>query len=168
MVGDIIRNLLHTSDKFLSEDEDISLRKIDAVFNLVRRVTEIQRYGDGAGFEYSEIDRQPVKAVHKKDGNLVALYDTAGNQKIRDTVCFFIKDAPRDLCTIRNLAQRLDQFVLFPGGEFGHFDLGIQFDERYVIGIFPGVFFQKISDKHGRQSPLYSFQNSKIYYTLTS
>ena len=123
--GNTVRDLLNTADKFGSEDEDVCFRELDAVFDLVRAVAEVQRYRDRAGLEDSEVDRKPVQAVHEKNGNLIALDDAAGNEHVGHAVCLLIKNSPCDLLTARYLVTGLDQFIFFPGCQLGNLDIRI-------------------------------------------
>ena len=148
MADNVVRDLFYTSDEFRSEDQDIRLGEIDAVFDFIRGIAEIERDSDCAGFENAEINGQPVHAVHQKDRDLVALDDAARDQEIGDAVCFFIKNAPGDLRAERDLIPGLNQFVFFPCSESGNADLGIQLNESDIIGVFPCIFFQKICDDH--------------------
>ena len=146
MVGDIVRDLFDTADKFRTENQDVRFSQIDAVFNFICGITEIERDGDSSGLEDAEIDRKPVQAVHQKDRDLVALDNTAGDEKVSDAVCLFFKDTPGDLRAERNFIQRLDQFKFLPCSQLWSLNLRIEFHKRYVIGILTGVFFQKICD----------------------
>ena len=135
MADDVVRDLFYTADEFGSEDQDIRLGEIDTIFDFIRGVAEIQRDSDGAGLENTKINRKPVEAVHQQDRDFVALDDTAGNQKIGDAVCLFIKNTPGDLRAEGDLIPGLNQFVFFPCGEPGNADFGIQFHKRDIIGV---------------------------------
>ena len=148
VLDDIVRDLFDAPDELRAEDQDVRFRQIDAVLDLLRGIAEVQRDGDRTCLEHAEIDRQPIEAVHEQDRDLVALDDAAREQEIRDAVGLFVKYSPGDLCPVRNLAQGLDEFILFPGRETGDFYLGVQFHEGDVIRIFAGIFFQKVCNNH--------------------
>ena len=153
--GDALCNFLDTADKLGSEDQNVCFRELDAVFDLIRAVTEIQRHCDSACLENSKIDGKPVQAVHEKDRDLVAFNDTACDQHVRDTVCFLIKYRPGDLLTASDFVERLDQFIFFPCGEPGNLNIRIQFHKSYIIGPFFRVTFQKLCDRHNKKVLLY-------------
>ena len=67
-------DLLYSSRKLRAEHDVVAVRLIEAVFYLIGGVSEIQRNRNSARFEYSEISRQPFKAVHHQNCNLVALF----------------------------------------------------------------------------------------------
>ena len=123
--GNVVCDLLNTSDEFRSEDQNIRFCEFDTVFDLVSTVSEIEGDGNSAGLEDTKIDRQPVQTIHKKDRDLVALDDSAGDQHIGHTVCLFIEDSPGDLLAAGNFVKGLDQFKFFPGRESGDLDVGI-------------------------------------------
>ena len=148
MTGNIVRDLFYPADKFRTENQNIRFRKIDTVFDLICGIAEIERDRDCTGFEDAEIDRKPVQTVHQEDRDLVTLNDSAGNEKIRDTVCLFFKDAPGDLRAERHFISRLNQLEFLPGCQFWSLNLRIKFHKSDVVRKHMRVFFQKICDKH--------------------
>ncbi len=113
--GDPVRDLLDAADKLLAEDENIAVRLIHAVLDLVGCVAEIERYRKGSGLQDAEIDRQPLKAVHEKNTHLVILADTALKKQVRKTVCLLVEDTPGDLTAVWLGVRRLNQVILSPG-----------------------------------------------------
>ena len=77
VADNVIRDLFYTSDEFRSEDQDVRLGEIDAIFDLSAGIAEIQQDSDRSGFENAEINWYLVHAVHQKDRDLVALDDAA-------------------------------------------------------------------------------------------
>ena len=66
---------LHAADKLRSKKQHIRLRQLQAVFDLVRGIAEVQRHGNGSGLEDAKVDGQPLQAVHQQDGHLLSLAD---------------------------------------------------------------------------------------------
>ena len=147
--GDAVRDLLDTADELRSEDQDVRFRELDAVFDLIRAVAEVQRHRDRARLQNTEIDRKPVQAVHEKDRDLVALDDPSRDQHVGHAIGLLIKNSPCDLTAARDLVKGLDQFKFFPGRKSRDLDIGVQFDQSHVIGPLRRVAFQKLCDRHG-------------------
>ena len=61
-------NIFNPADKFRPVKHHIAFRKLQAVINLIRSETEIERHDYSPGFQYAEIDRQVFQAVHEQYG----------------------------------------------------------------------------------------------------
>ena len=142
LVGNTVRDLLHAADELLSEDQDVALREIHAVLDLLRGIAEIQRDRQRAGLQGPEIDRQPLQAVHQEDPDLVALLDAALQQQIRETVRLLVEDPPGDLSAVGAVRRGFHEAVLSPGHSPVVFDRGIHLDESDVLRIQFAVLFQ--------------------------
>ena len=64
--------LLHTTCEFRAEHDGVHFRQVTAVAYFVRRVAEVQRHCQSTCLEDTEIDRQPLDAVHQEDSDFVA------------------------------------------------------------------------------------------------
>ena len=144
--GHTVDALLHAADELRPEEHGVHIRQVRAVLDFFGGIAVVHGHHQRAGLEDAEVDRQPLQAVHQKDRDLVALDNTAGDEKVSDAVCLFFKDTPGDLRAERNFIQRLDQFKFLPCSQLWSLNLRIEFHKRYVIGILTGVFFQKICD----------------------
>ena len=142
VAAQLVRNRLDAPDEVAAEDDDIHLRQLGAVLDLVRIVPEIKRHGERARLERAEIDRQPLQAVHQQDGNLVTLFDAAAEQQIGEAVRLFVKNAPRDLAAVARRRRRLHQVVFLPRDAADLLDLRIQLDQRDVVAVALAVPFQ--------------------------
>ena len=61
---DLVVNRFDATDEFRPEDQVVDFGQFEAIFDFVRRVTEIHRNGDRARFQRAEVDREPFEAVH--------------------------------------------------------------------------------------------------------
>ena len=86
--------LLDSADKFGAEHEEVGVALLNAVLDLLRGVAVVERYGDRARFQDSEVDGQPVKAVHQQNRDLFALFYSAREQQIGKPVRLYVKFAP--------------------------------------------------------------------------
>ena len=103
-----VSDFLNTSDKFRSEQQNNWIRTDSDSIQSHRRRNEVHRNGERAGFEDTEIDRQPFDAVHQQDCDLITLADAAGEQHIGKTVCLFIEDVPGNFATVAGGSSRLN------------------------------------------------------------
>ena len=124
---DIICNFFHTADEFRSEDQNIHFRQIQAVFDFVGGITEVQRNHQCSGLQNTEVDWEPFQTVHQKDRNFVPLLYTAGDQHVRKAVCLFVENVPGDLTTIIGHRTGLHQVVFLPGHTTGFFYFRVDF-----------------------------------------
>ena len=148
MLSDLVSDAFHTADELRTEDQDIDIRQIQTVLDLIRSIPEIQRNSQSAGFQDTEIDREPFEAVHQKNGNLVAFFDSTGEQKIGKTVRFLIEDAPCDLSAVVGGAFGLDQVIFLPGDSSRFGDLGVDLYQSDFIAVEICVSFQQFCDGH--------------------
>ena len=145
--------LLDPADELGSEHEKVGIGFFNTVFDLLGGVAEIERYSHSARLEDTEIDRQPLDAVHQQYGDLVALADTAGQQKVGEAVRLDIEFAPGELLAERASARGFNEVVLAPGDVRNILDLGIDLHQRDVILEVVRVSGEKLGDRH-KQTPL--------------
>ena len=65
-----LRYGIHTADKLRSEHQHLHIRQLQTVFDLFRRITEIQGHGHAARLQYPKIDGQPFQTVHHQNTHL--------------------------------------------------------------------------------------------------
>ena len=133
-------DLLNTSRKFRTEDNEIRVGKLKTVFDLVCGITVIQRNRQCTRLEDTEVNGKPFNTVHQKDGDLVTLLYASGQEQIGKTVCLFIEITPGDLAAIRLVGIRLDQRVFLPGKAGLLFQLGIDLHKTDVVGVKIRIF----------------------------
>ena len=150
--ADLRGNFLHSADKFRAEYQNIHLRKIHTVLDLVRSIAEVQGYRQGTGLENAEINGQPLQAVHQQDRHLVALLDAPGQQEIGKPICLFVEHAPGDLPPVVGHRCRLDQLVLLPGYPMDFLDIRVDLHQSCVLSVQDGVAFQYICNGHNDPS----------------
>ena len=108
-------DVFDTGYELRTEEQDVQFGQIGAVQDLIGCITEIQRYCKGTGLQDTEVDREPLKAVHHEDTDLISLFDTTGKKHVGQTVCLLIEDLPCDLTAVCLCLCGLDQFIFFPG-----------------------------------------------------
>ena len=143
---DAVGDLLDASGELGTEHEHVRVCKLQAVLDLIRRVAEIERHREAAGLERAEVDRQPLQAVHQEDRDLVALGESAGEQKIREAVGLLLELRPGDLGAELLNRRTFDQRIFAPGRAAGLKLLRIDLDEGDVIRPFAGVTVEDFSD----------------------
>ena len=137
----LVRNLFDAADELRSEHERLGIRQVQAVLDLVRRVAEVERHGHAARLEDAKVNRQPLKAVHKQDRDLVALLIAAREEEVREAVRLLVELLPRQLLAVSPVWNGLDKIRLLPGPVLSVVRR-VDFDQRHVIAPFEGVPFQ--------------------------
>ena len=147
-----VGDLLHAPDELRPEHEHVRIGKLKAVLDLVRRVAEVERHGHAAGLQHAEVDRQPLKAVHQQDGDLVAPLESAAQEKIREAVRLLVELRPGDLAAERLKRARFDERILTPGGVPLLQFLRVDLDQRHIVWPFARIALQYLGyDFHGRE-----------------
>jgi len=75
--GEIVHNGLEAGDELRPEHENLHVREVEAVADLLARVAEVERHRHAAGLEDAEVDGQPLEAVHEQNAHLRAAFDAA-------------------------------------------------------------------------------------------
>ena len=96
--------------------EHIGVGKFETVLDFVCGIAEIERNCHASRLENAKIYRQPFKAVHEKNRNLVALLETATEKEIREPVRLPVELLPSNLAPERLKRVRLDKRILSPCG----------------------------------------------------
>ena len=153
----LVLDFVYAVDEFVPEDEQGAVREIDAVFDLVCSVAVVERHGERAGLEDAKVDRQPLKAVHQKDADLVALLDAVCQQEMREAVGAAVKVLPAQLAAVGVLLiVHLDEGIFLPRGlGLAVFVFGVDLDERGLVRPFARVALQKFCDWHDAVSFIY-------------
>ncbi len=128
-------DILDTGDELRTEEEDIQFCQVRAVEDLIRCVAEVKRNCERAGLQDTEVDREPLEAVHHEDTDLVALLYTSGQKHIGQTVCLLIEDLPCDLAAVSLCLCGLDQFKFFPCDAAGLLLFRIEFNQCDLITV---------------------------------
>lgn len=144
----LVADVLDAADELGAEEERVDIRELEAVFNLLRGVAEVERHGYRAGLEYAEVDGQPFEAVHHEDGDLVALFDSAREQQVRAAVGLLVKDAPRYLAAVAFCRTGFYQFIFAPRDAADFLDFGVDFDERRLVAEFMRVPLKQVGNRH--------------------
>ena len=140
----LVADVFDAADELGAED----VGELEAVFNLFRGVAEVERHGERARLEYSEVERQPFEAVHHEDGDLVALLDSAREQQVRAAVGLFVEDAPRYLAAVAFGRAGFYELVFLPRDAADFLDFGVDFDERRLVAEFVGVPLKQVGNRH--------------------
>ena len=144
----LVADVLDAAYELGAEEERVHVGEFEAVFYLVRGVAEIERHGERAGLEYSEVKRQPFKTVHHQDGDFVAFLYAAREQQVRAAVGFFVEDAPRYFAAVAFGRAGFYELVFLPRDAADFLDFGIDFDERRLVAEFVGVPLQQVGNRH--------------------
>ena len=131
----MVDDILYAADELRTVKENIRIRLVDTVLDLVGSIAEVQGDRDRACLQDTEVDRQPLEAVHQEDGDLLTLLDAAGHKKIGNAVRLFVKDGPGDLSAVKLTVCRLNQFIFFPGHTLCFGDLGVDLYEGNVVAV---------------------------------
>ena len=146
--GDLILHLADAGDELRSEDHHGAVRQIGAVADLLGAVAVVHGHGQGAGLQNTEIDGQPLQAVHEQDRYPIAPADAAGEKEIGKTVGVLVKGSPRHLTAVFLALGCLDQAVFVPGQLLLRLVLGRDLRQGDLAGVESGVSFQEIGDWH--------------------
>ena len=144
----LVADVLDAADELGAEEERVDVGELEAVFNLFRGVAEVERHGERARLEYSEVERQPFEAVHHEDGDLVALLDSAREQQVRAAVGLFVEDAPCYLAAVAFGRAGFYELVFLPRDAADFLDFGVDFDERRLVAEFVGVPLKQVGNRH--------------------
>ncbi len=136
----LVCNRLNASDEVAAEDDDIDLRQLGAVFDLIRVIAEIKRHGERTRLEHAEVNRQPLQAVHQQNGDLVALLYAAAEQQIGKAVRLFVEHAPCDLTAVARRRRRLNQVVFLPCDAANLLNFRIQLNQCDIVAVQLAVF----------------------------
>ena len=147
-VGHLGIDVLDPAHELRAEHDIVRVRLVDAVFDLLGGIAVVQRHHDGAGLQHAEVDGQPLDAVHHQHGGLVAFFDAAAQQQVRDAVGVLVELAPGHLPAVGFRRVGDDQGVVPPGhqGFFLHF--GVDLHQRHVVGVEIGVLLQDLGQRH--------------------
>ena len=139
------------ADEFRPEDEHFDVRQIEAVFDFIRRVAEVQRHGHAAAFENAEIDGQPFEAVHEQNADFGAFRHAARQQEVGETIGLLVELGPCHFGAEGIDVAAFDQGVFTPIGMVFFKFLWVDFDKRHVISVKRGVFLQDFRNRHDRR-----------------
>ncbi len=148
VLADLLSYLLNSADEFGTEHKHIDLSEIEAVLYLIRGIPEIERYSKSTCFEYTKVNRQPLKAVHKEDTHLITLGNAPFEEHICKAVCLFIEHAPGYLTSVMTFRVGFNELVLLPCDSFSFLYLGIDLDKANIICELTCISFEKLSDWH--------------------
>ena len=147
--GNIIGNGIHPADKLRAEHQHIHVRQLQTILNLVAAVAEVHGHSDAAGFQDTEINGQPLDAVHQQNGHLGSLLQTAAQQQIGKAVGPAVEILPAQLPAIGGiLAGAFDQVKIPPGHGLVPLFRGVDFYQAALLAVKPGITFKKICDYH--------------------
>ena len=93
-MADLIGDLLDAARKLGPKNESICVGEVYAVFDLFGGIAEIKRHSHAARLENTEINRQPLDAVHEKNRDLVAAFEPPAQKKIREPVGLLVELPP--------------------------------------------------------------------------
>ena len=155
---------LDTANELRAEDQHLDLCQVGAVLDLISGVTEVEGNGDGTGLQDTEVDGEPLQTVIHEDGNLVALLHATGDEHVGKAVGLLVEDVPGDLTAVGLVAGGLDQIIFLPGHPAVLRDLRVELHQSNFVAIELYITFQKINDRHKRQSSLPRI--SCFYYKL--
>ena len=146
--GQAIADLLHTADKLGTEHEHRAIRLAKTVFDLLGGIAIIQRDDDGARAQNTKIDGKPLNRIHQQNGNLVALFASARQQEIGKAVGLAVEIHPSDLATEGLTGLRLHQRVFAPGDAPLRVKLGVDLNQRDLVGIALGILRKHVNNRH--------------------
>ena len=152
--GDVVCDGIHTADKLRTEDQDLHIRQLQTILDLVGGISEIHGHGHTAGLQDAEIDGQPLQAVHQQDGHLGALLQAAAEEQIGEPVGPAVKILPAQLPAVGGIRAAFDQIEVPPGHGLVPLLGGIDLHQGTFAAVKSGVSFQKVSNNHGK--PLFS------------
>ena len=138
----------HAADERGAEDEHVDVGELDAVFDLLGGVAEVEGHGHRAALQHAEVDREPFEAVHEQDADAVALLDVAREQEVRHAVRLAVEFAPGEFGAEGVGRARLHQGVFTPGGVAFFEFLRVDFHQCDVVLVELGVPFEDFGDRH--------------------
>ena len=141
-------DILDAADELGAVEQDVGVRSLQAVVDLLRGKAEIQRHRQGAGLQDPEIDGEPFQTVHEKHCALLASLDPAFQKHVGDTVRFLVKHGPGDLAAVIGGRRRLDQLILLPCDSLIFLELRIDLHQSYLAPVQLAVSLQQICDRH--------------------
>ena len=157
-----VADRLDAAGEFRAEQERVHVGQVEAVADLFRGVTEIERDRHRAAFQNAEINRQPFQTVHQQDADPLSFGDPAGEQEIGQTVCFGVEFAPGHFRTEGIVPARFDQRV-FPPRRVTFFQfLRIDLDQCNIIAVKFGILFQNGGNRH------FLFLSCRLYMLIYS
>ena len=145
---DFIGYFLYTADKFRTEYQDVHISQIQAILDLISRITVIQGNSQCTCFQDTKIDRKPLQAIHQKDGNFISFLDTTFQKQVGKAVGFFVEDIPCNLTPVIGGTFRLDQFKFFPCDPPGLRQFRVDLHKTDFISVQTAILFQKLSNRH--------------------
>ena len=157
--GDPVQHRLDPTGEFRTEDKRVNVGQRQAVQDLICIIAIIQRYSQSAGFQNAKIDRKPFQAVHQQNGDLISLFDAAGQKQIGEAVCFDVKFAPGHLLAESAAPGGFDQGVLAPCDVRHGLDFRVDLHKGDFIFEICGVACQQLGNGH----VLSSFMFARIF-----
>ena len=131
----LLSYLLDSADEFGTEHKYINFCKVETILYLVGSISEIQRYSECACFEYTEVYRQPFKAVHKEYSDFIAFFYTSFEEKVCEAVSLFVKDLPCYLTAVVAHGIGLYELILLPCNAAYLCYLRVDLNESNVISV---------------------------------
>ena len=131
--------LLHAPGEFRPVDKHVGIGEVKAVLYLLCGVAEIQRHSHASGLEHAKVYRQPLKAVHEQDRDLVAAPEPTAQKEVGEAVRLLVELRPGYLAPERLERAGLYERVLAPRGVALLEFLRIDLDERNVVRPLAGV-----------------------------
>ena len=159
--GQTVADGFHPAGELRTEDQHFHVRQIQTVFDLLRRITEVQRHRHGSAFENTEVDGQPFQTIHQEDPHFRAALDVAGQQKVRHPVRFAVKFTPGDLRAEAVRGAGFDKGIFTPGGVTFLQFLRVDLDQRNVLTELLRIPFQNFCNRHVRY-----LKNLSVFYNV--
>ena len=156
ILPDLVHLIAHRADSFRelrAKDQQRRIRQINAIPDLIRRISIVQGYRQRTRLQRAEINRQPLEAVHQKDRDLVALLDIIRHQQIGKTVRTTVKIFPGDLPAIRRFHRRFYQRKFAPAFGLASLFLGVNLHQRCLFPVQLGIPFKKLRNRHDAFPP---------------
>ncbi len=92
--GHPVADRLDPADEFGPEHQQVGLGQVETVGDLLGGVAVVQRHRHRPGPQDTEIQRQPLQAVHQQQGDLVTFVDIFAHQQIGTAGCHLVELAP--------------------------------------------------------------------------
>ena len=148
-LGQLVLNGVYPAHKLRPEDQDLHVRQLQTVLDLLAGVPEIQGHGDAPRLEDAEVHRQPLQTVHHQNTHLGPPLHAPAEQQVGKAVGPAVKVPPAQGPAIGGVRLgALNEAGLPPGDGPVPLLGGVDLHQRRLRPVEPGVAFQKLRNDH--------------------
>ena len=140
---------VHPPDELRAEDQDLHIRQLQTIFDLVGGIAEVHRYRDAPRLQDAEVHRQPLQAVHHEDAYLRPPLHAPAEEQVGEAVGPAVEVPPAQSPAVgRVRLGALNEAGFPPCNSLVPLFRRAQLHQCGLRPVEPGVPLQKIRNDH--------------------